>query len=218
MRTTALSLSLLLAAAPLRAASPTPQQGEGAQRLVSGAVKLARRQWKPDACLGGLDVSVNVSHHSDPPGPSTVYYNGFTYYFRPPGETGTKRDEFSINIIEAVGPLLNSKTETIPYNVYTTRLDRGGDYTDRYGFEGTCVTEMSVDSGEALYRAMRSGLIQGGEIKYHAILRAALDAKGRYYQDPRLFGRTFWIVGEFGGPLNYYIDAKTGALLAKLKP
>ena len=214
-----LAFSLVFIGGPaLWALKPAAQLGEGAQRLTVGAVKIARRQWNPDACLGGIDVDIHAGVASDPPGPSRVFYNEFRYSFHLPGEGGLDNDKFRVSMVEADGSPLRSSSVALSYGVYESRFQRGKDYTERYPFDGTCVMEMSVDSGEALLRAMRGGLISDPRAKYHAILRTAQNGKGKYYTDPRLFGRSFWIVGEFGGSLNYYIDAKTGALLLKLKP
>ena len=214
--TTALWLVIWLMgfAAIVRAAKPEgPLLGEGAQRLVGGAVKAAHAQWDPDACLAGVDIDINLSKYSMPPGPKTVYLNSFDFYFYRPDKAMPK---YVVGINEALGAYLNNPAMPITYNLYEGRVSDNP--TARVAIDGSCVTEMSVDSGKALAIAVRNGLASDPAMRYRAVLRAAKETGSKHWTEPALAGRAFWIVRDHGALLDYYIDAKTGRFLFKRKP
>ncbi|MBI3552965.1 MAG: hypothetical protein HY077_10660 [Elusimicrobia bacterium] len=211
-KTIAAALMLGLGVAVSSTEVKAPQLGEGAQRLVGGAVKKGRSRWGPEACVRKVDAHINVSHYSNPPGPKVVYFNEFNFIFST-DEVGRERRE--VSIIERIGALANPP-DLLPYDEY--RFPKGYHSAGAaFYYSDGCVREMSVDSGEALALGRKYGLVVNPDHEYHAYLRTA-ERGGRSFVDAALFGETFWIVGRNGGDFDYFIDAKTGKLLVKKKP
>lgn len=207
--TAAVALALVCGAA--RGAEPKAAKlGEGAQRLVGGAVKFARARFGPEACLDGVDAVINASGKAyTAAGAISSSYNAFNFTFAkyavPPGA-----DLPEVYLMEALGAALPN----LKYNQYSAGHVGGG---VPYHHDPGCISEMSIDSGDALALANKSGLVMDVGQEYHAYLRAAA-SPSKYFTEPGLSGKTFWIVGQPGGARDYFIDAKTGRLLLKKKP
>jgi hypothetical protein len=212
MNKTAAALVILLAVDPARCASPqAPKLGEGAQRLVGGAVKFAKIHLGPNLCLEGVDVSISEKSQFYPPsGPQDAYYNTLYFAFGVDDVgVGPVVKGYELDIVESIG----TRNPRIIYDEY--RPVRSGMPGLTYVYGKHCITEMSVDSGDALAFAHDNGLVMSANQAYHAYLRRA-DNDPTYF-DSQLFGKTYWIVGAQKGDRDYFIDAKTGKLLLRKK-
>ncbi|MFC1679877.1 hypothetical protein ACFL2T_06675 [Elusimicrobiota bacterium] len=174
-----------LCAAGKKAAEPASHKlGAGSQELVVDALRVARTNWSDDACFSQL----HYYHTHVRPGSSLVP-EVFHFFFHSP--TRPKRS------------FLVSFSAGLPLS-HEEHAKRGG---------SSCITEMSVDSGDAIEIALADGLRYG--------VRDKLDLKLYYFEDrsempiwagKRLMGRTFWRACV-GGRCRV-VDAATGELIS----
>ena len=202
--------ALLLLCLGARAGELPEPRGDGAQRLVAGALKIAKRQWHADACLAGIELYVErrCDVHDGRPG----RYNDFSFYFF---SAAHPRDRYKVEIKDPVDPRNCPGARLGEYKGATA------EYSDEY--EKSCIREMSLDSGGALGIAELVGF-PGASEPLIVYLRAAPDEASVFWKFPELRGKTFWeVVDGFSrsaskmGFKNAAIDAKTGKVLLQDK-
>lgn len=198
--------ALILALASGASAADAPKVGEGAHRLVARALKVAQRDWHEDACVAALEERLESTCSSEF-GKTPGHYNGFEFYFF---SAEHPLDTYKVEVNDSLGEA----------NCEYSKLDQftgggiGGELYDQ-----SCIREMTLDSGDALAKAQKYGLVQGEGIHNQLIeLRMAANSDSHFWRFPVLRRRTFWIVGDtyVDHPRhNRYIDAKNGKLLLK---
>lgn len=157
MRIRAAALLLLLAV-PAPAATAMPDHvGEGAQRLVMGAVRAVRREWRDDVCFAGIKAVVNVN-------PSEKHHwKTFFFKFAAPGYPNLQQITYS----EWIG-----RPDTSPF----ANPERFNNYRElkpdalSTSANTSCITDMEVDSGKALGIAIRNGLAERTRYELHLYL------------------------------------------------
>lgn len=208
----AIALCLLLAAS---AAAESLPAGEGAQRLVGGAVKEARRRFHADACLAGIRIDLGELCESEKG--RIGLYNRFEFIFY---SAEHPMERYSVEINDQTGP---ADCASPPMAAYKGR--RGSVVEDS---EPSCLAEMSLDSEGAVGIAALSGLadepVPPGRRSQRVFLRRAADENSAFWKFPALRGKTFWdVVAYFESARktrtrNVVIDAKDGKVLLVNRP
>lgn len=199
---------LAVLAASSFAASRPRSVGDGAQRLVSGALRQARQEWREDACFAGLAAEVNCPVKPMGPGTRSGRITTFAFRFWSPATKGS----YEVFYTEAEGPPPLDPETVCPLDRY---------YGGRpAGAQGPCVTEMSVDSDEALGIGLRHGVPEGGDRGLSLHLAVVNKTKGGQWKRAAGGGAAWFVSAGAAADRpalghTVVLDAKTGRVLAK---
>ena len=181
------------------------------QRLVVKALREGQSRWQADACLAGIRLLYNTWENNNGPGAQSGSVNVFSFNFWSPSAAECRE----VTTREAAGP-------KEPHNPF------GGDSPfgqyeiepARCAYGTSCLSELSVDSPQAVRIAVKDGLLSGAHDSYHLELAGALDPGSPYWGSLSLRRRTFWIVSPFLSLQKdrtgvRFIDAATGKILRR---
>lgn len=185
----ALALAALLLPAPLLAAPDDP--GEGAQRLIMGALRIARRDWSPDACNAAVELSVDIT-------PGNHYtLKEFKFLFWSPDKPNLQQ----LSWHEYYGKPKASEEYELPPNEYVGF--KPASVTP--ATDGSCVTDMTIDSGKALGLAVRAGLAERSRYRLKLFL---VTEQRPEWKTRSMRGRSVWEVRDNRRAV--YVDATNG--------
>jgi len=196
-----------------------PALGKGATGLLGGALARMQSLGHNEACLSGMRATVNIYAEADKDDPRSRSgsINTFEYFFYSP----SKPHRAILEIHEPIdgGPL----PQNTRYGEYDAQYpgdttERGGVSTVRAEVRETCISELRVDSAQALSVAAKNGLPLATLSAYRLYLIRAADENEPDWKDRALRRKTFWAVGLWTDHhvrtvRQYLVDAVTGKFL-----
>lgn len=196
-------LALALSASAADNADPG---GSTMGSLIMGSWKAAEREGFSDFCFTGLTIGMNMYHKSNfgsdkkDEARMSGYYNLVITHFKSAGKPA-----FSVEVHEPNGTGPNDPT--FPLYHYMTHVD--GDTVIGHR---ECIGDLEVDYARAVGLAAKMGLVTSSGGSQYLELRRASGPEEPGWSDPKLRGKTYWLVVETlkGRDKEYYIDALTG--------
>ncbi len=202
----------LLSSPPLQAADgPASKLGEGAQRLVVPALSQAQSNWRSDACLVKIEILLLKLMSRVGPGKVKWFFqNIFSFEFEAPGA----EKALVLTRLEALGLGPESPSSSLEFSQSTLQAP----------VRRRCLTEMSVDSGEALERAGEHGVpimlppeLPSSKSEYYGY-SLTLAPAGKRSKDPAAAIWSVYYARHRGTHVSdsgdgVEIDAKTGKLI-----
>ncbi|MBI5245709.1 MAG: hypothetical protein HY923_00900 [Elusimicrobia bacterium] len=195
-----------------------PALGKGATGLLGGALAHMQTLGHVESCLSGMMATVNIYHPADRQDPRSRAgaINSFDYYFFSPAKP--HRTVLSINEPIDGGPLpQNSRYHEYDPQYIGDSAERGGVGFSHIDVRETCISELRVDSSQALAVAAKNGLPLGTMTAYRLhLLRASAETESDW-KDRALRQKTFWVVylsdRDVKTVRQFLIDAVTGKFL-----
>jgi len=189
-------------------ASAGDKPGSGSQRLVVDALSQAQARFAPDACFTGMYAVIGLAVHGiDPAKPKRrkeYLVDKFHFQFYAPSRW---KETFEADICVPTPPAPpDGGLAACAPNQWKTKSGaaRG---------ERNCVTDMDVDSGDALEIATKSGLLSAPE-GVHLLLTNVKDRRSRFWGTAKaLREKTVWLVHSLDDCR--FIDAGTGQVVLK---
>lgn len=208
MRTIFAILALSVSASAADNADPG---GSSMGSLIMGSWKAAEREGFSDFCFTGMTIGMNIFHKSNlgadkkDAARMSGYYNLVITHFKSAG-----KPRFSVEVHEPNGTGPNDPT--FPLYHYMTHVDG-----DTVVGHRECIGELEVDFARAVGLAARMGLATSSGGSQYLELRRASDPEEPGWSDPKLRGRTYWLVVETikGRDKEFYVDALTGKPVRK---
>lgn len=196
-----------------------PALGKGATGLLGGALAHMQSLGHVQACLSGMRAEVNLYSPADKQDPRSRSgaINKFSYFFFSP--SAPHRTILGINEPIDGGPLpQNARYHEYDPSYIGDSAKRGGLAYGGQDVRETCISELRVDSGQALAVAARNGLPLGTMSAYQLMLIRAADEAEPDWKDRALRRKTFWTVSlsadhNVKTVREYVIDAVSGKFL-----